>query len=263
MQYVSITGWFDWEELYDLAVERAQVCESGEIVDTMVEIGVYKGKSMAYLLEKLKAAGKLGKVNVFGIDNFSYDSTLEEVNENLSFAKGSYHIHAVKRETASSWFPDRSCGMIMIDGDHSFSGCYSDCTWAWSKLRDGGMMIVHDYDNEIACPEVKGAVDSFMQDLLGKYGDAIKDYVCIYSQPDGVKCAVFFKPANINEEDRNVKILNEGSLEKVKNKIFLKQACEGCRGVTGCCGRNETKEEVKGFISNILDSLPKKHAKKQ
>jgi hypothetical protein len=34
--------------------------------------------------------------------------------------------------------------MVLVDGDHSHSGCLSDMVNSWSHLKDGGFMVIDD-----------------------------------------------------------------------------------------------------------------------
>ena len=43
--------------------------------------------------------------------------------------------------------PDDSCDFIYLDGDHSYAGCLADIKAYWPKLKDGGIMAGHDYDD--------------------------------------------------------------------------------------------------------------------
>ena len=52
---------------------------------------------------------------------------------------------------------------VFIDADHSYDGCHADIeAWA-SKVRPGGLLCGHDYDN-VDFPQwgVKRAVDEFV-----------------------------------------------------------------------------------------------------
>ena len=46
--------------------------------------------------------------------------------------------------------PDDAYAVVYIDGDHSAAGAYHDMARGWSKLRVGGVMLVHDCVNEVA-----------------------------------------------------------------------------------------------------------------
>jgi cephalosporin hydroxylase len=239
MRYEKINGWFDWHELYDLAAKRAIINENNEedCIDTLVEIGVYKGRSLCYLLEKLEEYGKLGKVNVFGIDNFSYDSSLQEVEENLSFAKGKYHIHPVKRDVAAEWIPDESCSMIMVDGDHSYQECLNDCHWAWRKLRCGGLLLVHDYENP-SCPEVEPAVNKFLSEKVVDLGTDAEVFASVFKQQEGIKIATFKK---VMPGQSWTSFMNNTTIDDLIEKGMCKNcACE------------------KSLISSIVESIKSK-----
>lgn len=43
--------------------------------------------------------------------------------------------------------PDESCGLIYIDGDHTYNGVRADINSFWPKLINGGIMAFHDFGN--------------------------------------------------------------------------------------------------------------------
>ena len=43
--------------------------------------------------------------------------------------------------------PDDSCDFIYVDGDHSYAGCLADIKAYWPKVKVGGIMAGHDYDD--------------------------------------------------------------------------------------------------------------------
>jgi len=47
----------------------------------------------------------------------------------------------------SEQIPDKSVGIVYVDGDHTYQGCKSDISSWWPKLVDGGVMAFHDYGN--------------------------------------------------------------------------------------------------------------------
>lgn len=55
---------------------------------------------------------------------------------------------------------------VFVDGDHSYEGCAYDLKMGWRMLRYGGFMAVHDYDPDGHCPDVKPAVDAFLETLM-------------------------------------------------------------------------------------------------
>src|SRR5437762_9870969 len=52
MEWRDLPGWFDWPAFYDRMAERLP---SGGVA---VEVGVYMGRSLAYLAAQLKRSGK-------------------------------------------------------------------------------------------------------------------------------------------------------------------------------------------------------------
>ncbi len=69
---------------------------------------------------------------------------------------------------------DNKFTVVVVDGDHSYEGCYADLVNAWKKLRPGGVMICDDYAYP-GLPGVPKAVDQFMaekgNELLLLYKD--------------------------------------------------------------------------------------------
>jgi predicted O-methyltransferase YrrM len=64
------------------------------------------------------------------------------------------------QEAGQSWTGEK-IDMLIIDADHSYSGCKGDYE-AWQKhLRSGGVILFHDYDRK-EWPDVRVAVDEAM-----------------------------------------------------------------------------------------------------
>jgi hypothetical protein len=71
-------------------------------------------------------------------------------------------IHRKKSVAAANDIPD-GLDFVFIDADHSYEGCHSDIK-AWApKIRSGGLLCGHDYDN-VDYPQwgVKRAVDEYV-----------------------------------------------------------------------------------------------------
>lgn len=47
----------------------------------------------------------------------------------------------------AEYIPDESCGLVYVDGDHTYDGAKSDIESFWPKLVTGGIMGFHDYAN--------------------------------------------------------------------------------------------------------------------
>lgn len=62
-------------------------------------------------------------------------------------------------------FPDKSIDLVFIDGGHLYEECSLDLYNYWPKVKQSGVMLVHDYNTEKgvggAFPGVVQAVDEF------------------------------------------------------------------------------------------------------
>ena len=57
---------------------------------------------------------------------------------------------------------DESLDLVYVDCDHSYSGVKRDINSYWQKLKTGGIMAFHDFENEAY--GVKAAVLEFAYD---------------------------------------------------------------------------------------------------
>lgn len=57
--------------------------------------------------------------------------------------------------------PDLPLDLLLIDGDHTYEGCYSDLM-QWAPLvRPGGLVLVHDADCPHSFPGIRKALNEF------------------------------------------------------------------------------------------------------
>ncbi len=63
---------------------------------------------------------------------------------------------------ASEMFDDRSLDFVFIDADHSYEAVQEDIALWWPKVRIGGLLCGHDYDDKH--PGVQKAVQEFIGD---------------------------------------------------------------------------------------------------
>lgn len=130
------------EWLYEMAMQMR----------TVVEVGVWKGRSLAAM-----AAGCFG--HVYGIDHF-LGSPSERLTNHREASETDIHAIAVKNLEpfenctirkmesvfASRTFIDHSIDMVFIDGDHEWFGVTQDILfWKPKALR---MFAGHDVDME-------------------------------------------------------------------------------------------------------------------
>jgi cephalosporin hydroxylase len=130
MTYNQIHGWFNWERIYDRMAD--QVAPGGCIV----ELGVWKGKSLAYLATRIANTGKM--VRVVGVDAFDgrglddYTRLMSESNasgdirplyqharDNLD-ACGFQWVQLIQYDaiSAANLFCDKSVNFLFIDDLH-------------------------------------------------------------------------------------------------------------------------------------------------
>jgi predicted O-methyltransferase YrrM len=184
----ELPGWFDYQDVYDFAVE--QIPDGG----LAVEVGVFMGRSVTYLAEKVVGSGK--KITVYAVDAW-YDHTIRVASEN-KWWEGMSKLELeelVRREykghmynafvdsikvlgldsivkpvrklsmAAAGDFADETIDFCFIDADHRFNGVVSDIRAWYPKVKTGGIIAGHDYTHP-ECPEVKPAVDSVFDDII-------------------------------------------------------------------------------------------------
>jgi hypothetical protein len=143
----------------------------------ILEIGVFRGEFLDYLVKNCNI-GSIDAVDLFqgitcsgdanGNDVVHYDvgkSYLElldtyKVMSNIKIHKAN-SIHYLQQQ------PDNTYDIIYIDGDHSYGGVKYDLINAFSKIKNGGYIMGHDYEMNMKKAKnmynfgVKLAVDEF------------------------------------------------------------------------------------------------------
>lgn len=165
MNYKQIPGWFDFEDYYDFLIEQA---EPG---DRMVEIGVFKGKSLRYLCDGIRDAG-VDDVVVFGVDPLD-DSYKQDTLRNLSdlTESGQCILLPYKSMEAVKTFDDWSLKSVFIDGSHEYKDVHQDIYHWFDKVMGDGFIGGHDHGNGF--PGVVRAV----KELFGNHVDFMGDSV--------------------------------------------------------------------------------------
>jgi hypothetical protein len=181
-----IHGWMDYEDIYLDAVKAAP--ENAHFV----EIGVWQGRSLCFLVEAALAIGK--SLRIDGIDTFRnfdkgkvgyppilrqkviHHSWLDLVAENLRREGTLDYVNLIQVPSpeAARLYDDDSIRFIWIDGDHSYHSVFRDLRAWWPKVQRGGCLGGHDYDQ----PAVRQAVaDSKLSNLpIKQHGRAFLAY---------------------------------------------------------------------------------------
>lgn len=134
------------------------------------ELGVFRGDTFLHLLATCPDLSLVGidlwkpmpaKARLVGGRSYA-DHDLEDYYERLKLRAQAYEGRAclVRMDTveAAAMVPDRSLDFVWIDADHTYKGVKTDIA-AWRpKIRPGGTMLGHDY-NEKDFPGVIKAVN--------------------------------------------------------------------------------------------------------
>jgi len=149
--YEDIAGMMDYEDLYSDMVSKFPTGSH------FVELGVWFGRSAAYMGVEIVNSGKRIRLDV--VDNF-LKSDIKVATYNLrpfDFVK----IIESNSAEAASRYPDKSIDFCFIDADHSSHGVSMDIINWLPKMKKGGVMAGHDYENW-RYPELKAAVDQLL-----------------------------------------------------------------------------------------------------
>ena len=165
----TVPGWFDFWDFYDSVARRLK---DG---DTVAEIGVWQGRSIIYLAQRLQRMGK--NVRIIAVDNFSGNQSLEQgtrplinltrlekledtqiensidpkknrqtFEDNIKRCGVSDLIEIIEGDSATvaSQIPDSSLAFCFLDGGHDYCSVERDIT-AWKpKVKAAGAFAGHD-----------------------------------------------------------------------------------------------------------------------
>lgn len=189
MSYLQIPGWFSFQHAYDEMVDRAV---DG---DTIVEIGVAFGRSLAYLARKVIDAKK--RVRVFAVDpwiddrwEFPVDYPLDAPRpgwggEHANWARDqggpfsaflacmSEHapeelelVKVLRCKSADAAKMIGPCRGVLIDGSHDYEYVAQDIALWRPHIITGGILAGDDWSPEFpgvvrACDEAFGGRDGY------------------------------------------------------------------------------------------------------
>lgn len=160
----DIIGWFTFERLYR---DMAAKFPSGS---RMVEVGVYEGKSFAFLAVEMVNAGK--EFELTAIDSFTFEDEHTKENilhvfmRNMLPMQGKYKVLKAQSDESAANFENGSLDFVFIDADHVYTNCKKDILAWLPKVKRGGILAGHDYCKEH--PGVIQAVDEIFADSWNK-----------------------------------------------------------------------------------------------
>jgi len=162
--------WFSYKNLYSKFVN--ELSNNSKIV----EVGVWKGKSVAYLAVEIINSKKsihidavdtwMGSEEHTNPDSQFYNKDLLE-NENWLYETFLRNIEPVKHiitpvrlssVNASELYDDNSIDVVFIDAAHDYESVKADIIAWYPKVKNGGYIAGHDYHHE----PVKNAVHEIL-----------------------------------------------------------------------------------------------------
>jgi predicted O-methyltransferase YrrM len=172
----DLPGWAAFTRTYDQYLDTAK---SG---DTVVEVGVCFGKSVAYLAAGARARGL--NIDIYACDpwaewiDLAHGGTLwpwPELHVGGPFATfcdqmlkharselETIRVLRLRSLQAARIFDDRSLAMVMLDGSHALEDVRADIA-AWrGKVRPGGLLAGDDY-----APDFPGVVEAVRGSIVG------------------------------------------------------------------------------------------------
>jgi len=172
LTWQAIGGWFDYDDLYDEAVERAP----SDRPSLFVEVGSFLGRSAAYMGAAILRSGK--PITLHCVDRWDDNATDDELYSTLQqMVRDGKPIYGrfvdnmvacgladvVKPVRCLSvdgalLFIDRSCDFVFIDADHKYHAVRADVSAWLPKVAPGGILAGHDWNRS----EVYDAVTSLI-----------------------------------------------------------------------------------------------------
>jgi hypothetical protein len=150
MIYEKIEGWFNYETFYDAVLQRFDNA-------VFVEIGAWKGKSIAYMAEKIKDSGK--NIKFFAVDYFLGSPESEAHTNDPDIVNGTLYqtylknieplkdyVTTIKGDSKEVYnmFEDKSIDFLFIDGSHTYESVKKDIELWLPKVKH--VISGHDYD---------------------------------------------------------------------------------------------------------------------
>ncbi len=170
LHWQEIPGWSeDIERLYD---HVTKTCADDA---TLVEVGVWFGRSVVMLGQKLLELGK-ADVKVFAVDSFTgSDGVTPEMRATIDAMGGSYLklfevnlrkalvdrvVRPVQGDSAGAaeQFVDGEVDFVFIDADHRYEAVKRDILAWLPKVKRGGVIAGHDFLD----PDVNRAVKELL-----------------------------------------------------------------------------------------------------
>lgn len=150
---ISISGWMSRRELGWIAAQ-AQHCQA------VIEIGSCRGRSTCAWADHLPAGGVVHAVDIWEGDEGESNYQQFQVNLADHIAAGRVVAHRGSAAAMVDLVPSH-VDLVFIDGDHSAEAVERDWVMYAPRVRRGGILAGHDYNNIARHAGVRAVVDRF------------------------------------------------------------------------------------------------------
>jgi len=135
--------------------------EKAKIMDSIVEIGTFKGKSTHALLSGIDKNGIVYSIDSLDYEDWKDNKVFVELMRNVG-QYFNFRFVRFRSEQAVRLFDDKSIDMVFIDGDHMYESVKRDIELWLPKTKK--LISGHDYHNFTwNCVGVTKAVDELIQ----------------------------------------------------------------------------------------------------
>jgi len=142
--------------------------------DTLVEIGCFLGRSACCFGELIRASGK--RLTLLAIDPWPYtmdfgnsdiiEGLFESFYANVRQSNLTKIIVPLRCESVrAASFVANDLSAVFIDGDHAYESCRDDIASWLPKVRPGGILAGHDFNDKDFPGVVKAAREAFGESL--------------------------------------------------------------------------------------------------
>lgn len=268
--YQQIQGWFDFEKIYDAAINLAPT----DRTSIFVEVGTWMGKSTCYMGVEIINSKK--PIKLYSIDNFSgspveekeykgtSDMTIWMKENSRDMATGSFlrnieQISSVVNpiiddsKNAINMFENNSVDFVFLDADHSFEQTNAEIIQWIPKVRNFGVIAGHDFN----FPGVQGAVTSTFGTNFHLVGTSWYHIVKKRERIENFKKGWFignFEPSLLNSRDFEV-ALQFHPKGFVGEKHYHARSIEYnliVKGKVNICGEEMNKGDIFIFYPNQI-----------
>lgn len=151
--YLDTDCWFNYQDFYRTVARKKY--------NVLVEVGVWKGHSVSFLAREIKKLDYNPKIYAVDLWNDTYK--WEDKPNLRSQVPVLYEIYSENKKRSGvsdmitdlkgmSWemaseFKDDTVDFVFIDADHTYESVCKDINAWLPKIKKGGMISGHDYNN--------------------------------------------------------------------------------------------------------------------